>query len=81
MENRASIQIFIDWFNFEQENYGTPTAENIIKQANNILLLEKYEKTKAVEILQLMIDEFDQENATAYEFELIFKAKQLIKKL
>ena len=40
-ENRTPIQIFIDWFNFEQENYGTPTPVNVIRQAKEILKIEE----------------------------------------
>lgn len=39
-ENRTAIQIFIDWFDFEIENFGIPTPENIKKQAENISKIE-----------------------------------------
>jgi hypothetical protein len=40
-ENRTPITIFIEWFKYEQEHYGTPTPENIIKQAENLKITER----------------------------------------
>jgi len=40
-ENRTPITVFIEWFKYEQEHYGTPTPENIIKQAENLKITER----------------------------------------
>jgi hypothetical protein len=40
-ENRTPMQIFIDWFKYEHEHYGTPMPENILKQAENLKAIEK----------------------------------------
>jgi len=77
----------------QDERYETELEENKqdqnlivdafkVRQQINCELSELLEQNKEMlAMLELLIQEFDRENATEYEFQVCYKAKQLIKKI
>jgi hypothetical protein len=89
---QGQTKLFKECFKNEYDFYVQPLSTS---SSNNILFANAYGKTEEeaqanaqliaastelLEMLKLFLTEFEYDNATEYECELFFKAKQLIKK-